>query len=154
MKYHCAKCGRRFVDWGAEKLGFKCPDCEDEELVRAGGAEERPTKRPSLKRGLKRAAPVAPVEPDETEPYDTEAPAAPDDEEELVGESEEEEEEEAFVAPDEEESGTFVRSPAELITPDPDEDEVEIDMPEELSFGEVAPSLSEEVYDEPDEEFE
>ena len=33
VKYHCRKCGKRFIDWGAEKLGFKCPDCENEQVV-------------------------------------------------------------------------------------------------------------------------
>lgn len=25
VKYECPKCGRRFTEWGAEKVGFKCP---------------------------------------------------------------------------------------------------------------------------------
>ncbi len=51
IKYHCPKCGKKFVEWGAEKVGFRCPDCEDEELVRVGGAEDAPTrKRPTLRR--------------------------------------------------------------------------------------------------------
>ena len=58
VKYHCRKCGKRFVDWGAEKLGFKCPECEDEELVRAGSPEDRLAKRPSLKRRVRKAAPA------------------------------------------------------------------------------------------------
>jgi hypothetical protein len=32
VKYRCPKCERKFVDWGAEKLGFKCPECDDTEL--------------------------------------------------------------------------------------------------------------------------
>lgn len=54
VKYHCRKCGKRFIDWGAEKLGFKCPDCGDEELVRLGASDEKGAKKPSLKRKPRR----------------------------------------------------------------------------------------------------
>lgn len=52
LKYHCPKCDKKFVDWGAEKLGFKCPDCKDEDLVRAGQESETVElkRAPSLKR--------------------------------------------------------------------------------------------------------
>ncbi len=51
IKYHCPNCGKRFVDWGAEKLGFKCPDCGDVELARVGQHDEsNVSRRPSLKR--------------------------------------------------------------------------------------------------------
>lgn len=38
VKYYCPKCGRRFVDWGAEKLGYKCPSetCDGEDLILPG----------------------------------------------------------------------------------------------------------------------
>lgn len=151
VKYHCPKCGRRFVDWGAEKLGFKCPDCDDEELVRAGVSEERPARRASLKRAVRKAAPVEPVGFDDEEVF---AERETVDE----GEVEEVEPEEAIVEADpllpvdEEEAPGFVRSPAELITDDTDEDEVDLDMPEDLNFGEVAPTISEESFEESDEE--
>lgn len=152
VKYHCARCGRRFVDWGAEKLGFKCPDCEDQVLVRLGASEDRPGKRTSLKRGARKALPVEPIETDDEEIY-----AGVDDPDEVV-EVEDvspddvaDDEEEAFVATDEEEGPGFARSPAELIPPDADEDEVTIDMPEDLNFGDVAPSLPDDTFDEGDE---
>lgn len=56
VKYHCPKCGRRFTDWGAEKLGYKCPpDCTDQDqtLVRVGAQTEEPVKRTTLKRRKK-----------------------------------------------------------------------------------------------------
>jgi hypothetical protein len=56
IKYQCRSCGKRYMDWGAEKLGFKCPDCENEELVPAGQAEEKVARRPALKRKPRRAA--------------------------------------------------------------------------------------------------
>ncbi len=61
VKYYCRRCGKRFVDWGAEKLGFKCPDCDDEELVRVGVSEEKLLKRPSLKRKVRRPAAAVPA---------------------------------------------------------------------------------------------
>lgn len=55
VKYFCPKCDRRFVDWGAEKLGFKCPDCKEQDLRRVGAATEEAAKRPTLKRRAKKA---------------------------------------------------------------------------------------------------
>lgn len=50
-KYHCSQCGKRYVDWGAKNLDFKCPDCEDGKLVPVGQTEAAsPKKKPSLKR--------------------------------------------------------------------------------------------------------
>ncbi|HUW62933.1 MAG TPA: hypothetical protein VMZ06_18155 [Candidatus Bathyarchaeia archaeon] len=63
VKYHCRKCGKRFVDWGAEKLGYKCPDCEGEELIRVGSPDDKVVRRPSLKRKVRR--PVVPLPVDE-----------------------------------------------------------------------------------------
>lgn len=108
VKYHCRKCGKRFIDWGAEKLDFKCPECEEEELVRVGSAEDKAVKRPSLKRKVRRAPPPPPAEEEEfggeeTEPTEDEDVLEEDQEAEEVeeaGEGEEageeaEEEEEA-----------------------------------------------------------
>jgi len=65
VKYHCRKCGKRFIDWGAQKLAFKCPDCGgDEELVRLGAADERPLASRRLKRKPRRVVVVAPVSPE------------------------------------------------------------------------------------------
>jgi len=105
VKYHCRKCGKRFVDWGAEKLEYKCPDCDDEELVRIGSAEDKPVKRPSLKRKVPRPPKPAPAEEEdfgieENEPAEDED-IYEDEEEEL-----EEEEEEAEVAAESEEEET------------------------------------------------
>ena len=55
IKYYCRKCGKRYVEWGAEKLGFQCPDCSDEQLIRVGTGPQRPSRKPSLR---KRTAPV------------------------------------------------------------------------------------------------
>lgn len=50
VKYQCPRCEKRFVEWGAEKLGFKCPDCDGEELVRLGVREDQILQPPKLKR--------------------------------------------------------------------------------------------------------
>lgn len=53
VKYQCPKCDRRFLDWGAEKLGFKCPTCS-EDLLRVGTAIDLPPTTSSLKRRPKK----------------------------------------------------------------------------------------------------
>ena len=49
LKYECPKCERRFVDWGAEKLDFKCPDCI-EKLECLGMGQDSQKRKPKLKR--------------------------------------------------------------------------------------------------------
>ena len=64
IKYTCPKCGRRFTQWGAEKAGFKCPTDQwatkdhpaEVELVRLGPSEDRPSRRPALKKGARKLA--------------------------------------------------------------------------------------------------
>ena len=70
VKYHCPKCEKRFIDWGAEKLGFKCPDCEDEKLIEVSHSAalvKARAKKPKPKRKKKKAVvtrrPVAVEEP-------------------------------------------------------------------------------------------
>ena len=54
VKYHCPKCEKRYVEWGAEKLGFKCPECDGEALLLVGQADAKPApKKPKLKRKSK-----------------------------------------------------------------------------------------------------
>lgn len=82
VKYECPKCEKRFVDWGAEKLRFKCPTCIGEQLVRVGSLEDRPVRKPTLRKRAKAE-----------KPKEEEAVLAGDvtDDEELVEEPEEEE---------------------------------------------------------------
>lgn len=70
VKYHCPKCDKRYVEWGAKKLDFQCPDCEEEKLVQIG-SENSPSgtkakakakakaKKASLKRRKTKSAVVA-----------------------------------------------------------------------------------------------
>jgi len=55
IKYVCPKCNKLFVDWGAEHLDFKCPDCEGQNLVRAGGSASRVEQQPGLRRAPKKS---------------------------------------------------------------------------------------------------
>ena len=51
LKYYCPKCEKRFIDWGAEKLGFKCPTCTGETLFRVGTHPDGEDGAPSLSKG-------------------------------------------------------------------------------------------------------
>lgn len=145
-KFQCPKCGRRFTEWGAEKVGFKCPRdkwCPEHTgelaLVKMGSGEERPLKKPSLKRGGKKLAVVQPVDVDEDEAL------VPD-----IEEIEEEEEDvhvgEAFVAVADEDVEAFVPNPADLIIDDAAEaEEVELEVGDEIPLGEAVPELDAEI---------
>ncbi len=50
VKYECPKCDRRFLDWGAEKLAYQCPECQGVGLQRLGAQEESSAPAPKLKR--------------------------------------------------------------------------------------------------------
>ena len=114
------------MDWGAEKLGFKCPDCDGEVLIRVGSPDDKVVRRPSLKRKPRvRAVPV---------PLEDEGLAIEDLEAEPLGEGhlfpEEEVEEEAeFLEP---EAAVEAEVEDELVTTDAD-------------FGTVTPTVVEDI---------
>ena len=56
VKYECPKCKRRFVDWGAEKLSYLCPDCAGVGLLRVGASGDTPGLAPTLSRRPDKAA--------------------------------------------------------------------------------------------------
>ncbi|HNR30342.1 MAG TPA: hypothetical protein PKI11_05595 [Candidatus Hydrogenedentes bacterium] len=91
VKYKCPKCERRYVEWGAEKYGFKCPHCVQEELVRLGAVEQSSSRQTSMKRRLRRPAPQ-PVPDEEAEMLEVVEAPAPEDVDEEEEELEEEEE--------------------------------------------------------------
>ncbi len=66
-RYICRQCERKFIDWGAEKLGFKCPDCDDTELTpiefEPAAKAKAKKKKPALKRGAKKKATKAKAKP-------------------------------------------------------------------------------------------
>jgi len=68
VKFQCPKCQKRFVEWGAAKTDFKCPDCDGEELVRVGAGVDTPTNSLSLRRRPKKIDTRAALYDDDVEP--------------------------------------------------------------------------------------
>jgi DNA-directed RNA polymerase subunit RPC12/RpoP len=142
VKYHCRKCGKRFVEWGAEKLGFKCPDCEGEDLVRVGLSDEKGARRPSLKRKGRRPVPVVSVAEDDL--------IAPDIEEVETEEIEGEAPQTVFIADDDEGPQADldlaeVLPAAEVVEAEP----ADLEVPEDVGFGEVTPPVEDNGLHEP-----
>jgi phage FluMu protein Com len=144
LKFHCPKCNRRFVEWGAEKLDFKCPECEDQTLVRLGSPEDRPSRRPSLKRAPRKPVVEVPVEKPEPEALEPEAlePEAPEaeaeegfEEEEVV---EEEPEKKPLLVTDEDEVPFVGGEPELAIEETEEEEEAEVEIHDDIEFGESA----------------
>jgi len=94
LKFECPKCGRRFTEWGAEKVGFKCPTDEwsahdgeeDAELVRVGVSAKAGSKKPSLKRPTKKRASMAvtPLLAEEVDSVPEDDPVVDDEDEDEV----------------------------------------------------------------------
>jgi len=145
IKYHCRKCGKRFVEWGAEKLGYKCPDCENEELVRAGQSEEKVVRRPTLKRKPRRPLPSAHVAESEFIVPDIEEIEA----EEVEVEFEHEDTTAAvFLAPEDEAAHEGLD--LEDVVPVDDlaeADSTELALGEDLPFNDTTPPLGGEEID-------
>jgi hypothetical protein len=79
VKFRCTKCGRKFVDWGVNKVksGDACDDCHGEYLEQVGydATQAAPRKKPALKR--KRARVPVEAEGPSLTSYDDET-VAPD----------------------------------------------------------------------------
>lgn len=79
VKFRCSKCGRKFVDWGVNKVksGDACDDCHGEYLEQVGydATQAAPRKKPALKR--KRARVPVEAEGPSLTSYDDET-VAPD----------------------------------------------------------------------------
>jgi len=132
VKYHCRKCGKRFVDWGAEELGYKCPDCDGEELIRVGSPDDKVVKRPSLKRKVRRPVVPLPVNEEEGITGIDALEAGPVEEVPLYVAEDDEIEEEAELL-DETEAVAVVEE-AEDVEIEPD-----------IGFVEVTPPLAEDI---------
>lgn len=128
VKYHCKKCGKRYIDWGAEKLGFKCPECDGEELVRVGAGEDRVVKRPSLKRRARKAAPTFAGTEDDALVADLDVLDEVADDDELI----------VAVGTDDAEAeyDLDTAAPADVD----DVEETDLELTEDLSFDEVTPA--------------
>ena len=132
VKYHCRKCGKRFVEWGAQKLDFRCPDCETEELVRMGSSEDKAPKRPTLKRRVRRPA----------------AEEAEGKEEALLADTEETEEVETDEVLFEAGEPGMDYEETVSVGDTEDTDSGEPELGDELGFGTVTPPLGDEIIDE------
>ena len=64
VKYRCPKCEKRFIDWGAEKLGFVCPECEGEKLLEvshSAAKDQARVKKPAKRKKKKKAVVASPA---------------------------------------------------------------------------------------------
>lgn len=150
IKYECPKCGRRFTEWGAEKVGFRCPadewsshtPGEEVELVRVGASDEHSPKRASLKRhsreAIRAAKPV--LDEDETLVADVD---------EVLEDAEEEEEEEEVAVGE-----TEVVEEAVIVTEEAvvEEDEDGVVEEEEGATADFGEEFAEEGVDDSQEE--
>lgn len=147
IKFQCPRCGKRYVDWGAEKLGFKCPDCKDQDLLRIGLSGDDAEARPKLKRKALRpekgARPAAPKNLDEDEPIMDEMAA---DEEEM----DEEEEPEVVVGEGDKALGGEIDEVSEAV--DEDEEEADDETPVGLDFEDSGGPVDDVVLEDFDEE--
>ncbi|HOK09341.1 MAG TPA: hypothetical protein PLT82_05605 [Candidatus Hydrogenedens sp.] len=50
IKYYCPNCGKKFVEWGAQKFNFKCPHCRDVQLERIGISSDQIISTPKTRR--------------------------------------------------------------------------------------------------------
>lgn len=87
VKYICAKCERKFIDWGAKKLNFKCPDCEESELTAIGfdASAKTKKKRPALKRVPKKKKKVVVPDDDNILTNDDDVSDSDDNDDDLDG---------------------------------------------------------------------
>ena len=139
VKYECPKCGRKFTEWGAEKLKFHCPmdewcpkDASKEiQFVKAGSGDSDGSRAPSLKRRAKKVvvAPprVVPVEDEAIVPDVDEVEDDTDEDVELEGEEVVDDEKAVVVVADAEEEPGVVLA---------DDEEVEEGEVEDLEFDE------------------
>jgi DNA-directed RNA polymerase subunit RPC12/RpoP len=144
IKYHCRKCGKRFVEWGAAKLNYKCPSCDNEELVRVGPSEEKVARRQSLKRKPRRPTVAARASEQDLIVPDIEQIEA----EEVDTEFERKAEPAAFLAAEDE--GGRVGLDLDDVIPGEELAEAEsgdLALGDDLPFNDSTPSLGEERID-------
>jgi hypothetical protein len=139
VKYECPKCGRRFAEWGAEKLGFKCPlddRCpagavgEEISLVRVGLKDEATPSKASLRRKPKPVA--APVSTSDDDIEDSDVALTDDSldiDDDDSDDSDEDEEEEVVVGDD-----VLVKKKKAVVAVDgADTEDIEIDSDDDVA---------------------
>ena len=142
IKYYCPKCHRRFLEWGAEKLAFACPnpDCEAEQLVLMESTTLEAPEKPKLKKvKRKKTPPVIPMGDDfDVDEAMVDMPLEDEDFEDVEVEEEELEAEEAEEVEEvmEETTDEFEEEVAveEDIEPDEADDEI---VDDDLGSGEL-----------------
>lgn len=137
VKYQCTKCGRRYIEWGAEKLKFHCPCADGAELVRIGSPEDK-AKKPSLKRAVRRPAPARRAAPVDENEEIVEVDDDVQDVDEEVDEEVEEVEVEVEVVEDVLEDDIDDEDADELVD---DEEEEEVEVVEDLDFSDISSAL-------------
>ena len=148
VKYHCPKCHRRFAEWGAEKVGYKCPhdnwcpkDATGEiALVRGGIVDEKPLKRPAAKRPTKKTSLVEELDFDQGDEVLVPDVEEVEEVEDAVAESE-------FVVSDEEETAVKFTGGDDivLLEDEDDSEDVDLDVPVDLAFGDTPGHMGDEA---------
>ena len=142
-KYYCPKCHRKFIEWGAEKVGYKCPnqDCNGESLKLIDPKTLENMEKPKVKKPKREKKRVVPVSSEyDLEDGVSEVPLEEEEYEEIEDQVEEELDED-YLEDEEEELSEEV----ELVLSEGDEevdpvevtDDAEVDSIEDLD--EVTP---------------
>jgi hypothetical protein len=130
IKFECPRCGRKFTEWGAERLGFKCPhdaNCPKEaadeviELFRLGGSDDKHAARASLKRTPAKRKAAVPKHSEDDEAI------APDVEDMEEDEKVDDDDEEPDVVVDAEDEATDTDAVEEAVVVVGDDEDVEED---------------------------
>jgi len=144
VKYECPKCGRRFVEWGAEKLGYQCPNDErcsgvkDDEIIRllrVGASEEEETA-PSLKRKPAKKAASAPKPKEEEAEPEVEDEVIDDEDDDDLDEDDSGDDEDADVDSNDSDDDKDGDDDG-----DDEDDSDDHDAPEDLDFENKKPSM-------------
>ncbi len=63
IKYYCPKCHRKFLEWGAKKMSFSCPnaECAAESLHIVDATTLEAPEKPKLKKVKRKKAPPVPL---------------------------------------------------------------------------------------------
>jgi hypothetical protein len=135
VKFECPKCEKRFVDWGAERLDYKCPECDGEELVRVGSlADDKPARKPTLKRKPK-AKPVKVIEAEDLDVVDPE----------LVVDAEVSSDDTVAAASSTLEDSEIAVEDADLDAAEEEEEEEDDEIPQDLNFEDANSELGEKL---------
>ncbi|HOV61055.1 MAG TPA: hypothetical protein PK349_08340 [Candidatus Hydrogenedentes bacterium] len=120
-KYYCPKCHRKFIDWGAEKVGFRCPSkgCDGEPLKLIDPKTLENMEKPKVKKPKRKKERVVPVSSEyDLEDGVSEVPLEEEEYEEVEDQLEEELDDD-YLEDEEEE----IAEETELVLTEPDEED-------------------------------